>query len=255
MVIAQDSSSCCPYGLQAFRCFAKLFRVGSLDQLPHAFFAQRLARRLAVQQVDHDFAEREDLTQGSPRLPVFERDSRPRPAAPARPQDASTTPPVAPSSVRAGPPASHMRILKVGELGSRRPDSQLLRLNAAVAAAVGMRVAVLLPQQLKGEVLVGGQLLLQGGEIGQVGAALGWPGWRRPRRAGGDVVVAPVVRQGPGQLGGVDQFPVLVDGWTERGINSQKRRSVPGWPTSFTQSARRTAVPLIFCGLSLRKRG
>jgi hypothetical protein len=60
LVIAQDSSSCCHYGVEAFGCFAELLGIGSLDQLAHSLFAQRFTRLVAVQQVDHDLTKCQD---------------------------------------------------------------------------------------------------------------------------------------------------------------------------------------------------
>ena len=49
---------------QSLRCLGRLLRVGSLDQLAHALFAQRLAYFFAIQQVNHDLPECGDFRQG-----------------------------------------------------------------------------------------------------------------------------------------------------------------------------------------------
>jgi hypothetical protein len=45
------------HGVKAFRWFAELLGIGSLDQLAHSLFAQRFTRLVALQQVDHDLTE------------------------------------------------------------------------------------------------------------------------------------------------------------------------------------------------------
>src|SRR5437773_2438457 len=57
VVIAQDSSLCCPYGQTRSSALASFSPSAASIKLAHPLFVERLARRLAVQQVDHDLAK------------------------------------------------------------------------------------------------------------------------------------------------------------------------------------------------------
>src|SRR5712691_5455768 len=88
-------------------------------QLAHSLFAQRFTRRLAVQQVDHDLAERQDFRKDHLGLRSWSGTSHrveQRLAAPLA-QRLSTP----------GRRLLTLRILRLAELGPQRPATQLLR--------------------------------------------------------------------------------------------------------------------------------